>query len=83
MRENGSLHVDLASTTHLVARELPPIAALFVITFDIKAGCVRQLPENRNPANQNFATGTPSPGKRLRRAVSSPRVQSLCPDVES
>lgn len=40
MRETGNLHVD-PGTSCLVARELPPIAALFVITFDIKAGCVR------------------------------------------
>lgn len=47
MRETGNLHVDPASTSCLVARELPPIAALFVITFDIKAGCVRQPPPPR------------------------------------
>lgn len=83
MRESGSLHVDLASTSALVPRELPSIAALFVITFDIKAGYAAVPPQlsayrvlRWDLANGSSPAGTPSAGRRPRTAVSLPSPQS-------
>ena len=36
----ATTHEDLANGTSPSGQDLPPIAALFLIHFDIKAGCV-------------------------------------------
>ena len=60
------LEID-SRVSQLSAPELPPLAALFVIYFDIKAGCVTWGPMGRTYTDTR--TVIPSHGRRQLREV--------------